>query len=46
LVLHGFWAIGNGVFPRYAKFFLPPFIAMAMGMLVLEIEAYELVAIC
>ena len=43
-MLHVFWAIGNGVFPRYAKFFLPPFIATAIGFLLLELEAYELVA--
>jgi hypothetical protein len=44
LMFHMFWAIGNGVFPRFAKFFLPACLVMGVGLLLLDIEEYELVA--
>lgn len=45
LALHMFWAISDGVFLRFAKFFLPPVVVMAIGIFLLDIEEYEFVAI-
>ena len=44
LLFHVFWAIGNGVFLRYAKFFIPALIATVIGALLLAFETYESVA--
>jgi len=41
LIFNMFWAIGNGVFWRFAKYILPAFLGMALGMFLLDTQLSE-----
>ena len=41
LILSIFWALGNGVFWRFARFILPAFLGMVLGMFPLDSQASE-----
>ena len=41
LIFHMFWAIGNGVFWRFARYFLPGFLVSVLGIFLLDTHLSE-----
>ena len=41
LVFNIFWAIGNGIFWRFARYILPAFLGMIFGAFLIESQRYE-----
>ncbi len=41
LVFNMFWAIGNGLFARFARVALPAMLGMAVAMFLLDIQEFE-----
>jgi hypothetical protein len=41
LIFHMFWAIGNGVFWRFARYGLPAFLGSTLGLFLLDTQQYE-----